>query len=281
MINKFKPHMVGPNATYQCSTTHNFEFTSKTSSSSSSKSKSTDLVRERTGAAGLGALDDHCFHKAHGWVPEDYNITHNVGRGGLFLEFRNFAMHNMGIYQEHHQQQQQQQHLRNNQKNISSRLFVFSVNSSDIPSRVEDFHVQMELVRQYVPQAKVESYASKDFSLVEQMRIVSETAIFITVCGGGAVTAVFLPEGATVILYYHERGGVRGGRHGNEATQTPAMLNWDLFNSITHLRVHWLPKLRMNEELSSDQMAFVSLIRYELKLFEMGVFQNNDSSNNN
>jgi len=254
MMNKFLPLMVGSNSTdqrgpYRWSTTDNFDFAPRQPAQS-------DLICARRGVAGIGALTDHGFRKAHGWVPEDYNFTHNFGRGGLFREFRNFVVNNLNIPRTSVLQRQ------------SGHRVIFSVNSSDIPSRVEDFQTQIELVRQHVPAAKVESYEFKHLSLKEQIEIANEAAIFVTVCGGGAVTGMFLPSGASVILYYHERGGVRGGRHGNEATHTPAMLDWDLYNSITHLRVHWLPKVTMNE--IQDQMSFVSLIRYELKLIESG-----------
>eukprot|EP00523_Entomoneis_sp_CCMP467_P004885 CAMPEP_0168757340 /NCGR_PEP_ID=MMETSP0724-20121128/21118_1 /TAXON_ID=265536 /ORGANISM="Amphiprora sp., Strain CCMP467" /LENGTH=382 /DNA_ID=CAMNT_0008806151 /DNA_START=524 /DNA_END=1669 /DNA_ORIENTATION=- len=231
----------------QWSTTEEFNFVPNVPGQS-------DLVCAANALAGLGSLTDHGFRKAHGWVPEDYNFTHNYGRGGLFRDFRNFVVHNLEL-------------PLNPVPKIGPHRIVFSVNSSDIPSRVEDFQAQMELVQQHVPSAKVESYEFKHLSLKDQVAIASEAAIFITVCGGGAVTGMFLPAGASVILFYQERGGVRGGRHGrNEPTNTPAMLDWDLFNSITHLSVHWLPKTKMNE--IEEQMAFISLIRYELKLIE-------------
>jgi hypothetical protein len=34
----------------------------------------------------------------------------------------------------------------------------------------------------------------------------------VTVCGGGAVTATFLPLGSSVVLYYVENGGVQNNR---------------------------------------------------------------------
>ena len=252
MIHKFIPLMVGHNPPYHWSTTHNFDF----SVNNNQQPPQSDLVCSKRGVAGLGVLTDHGVHKTHGWVPEDYNFTHNYGRGGLFRDFRNFAIRNLGL----------------SPAPISPQPpfhIVFSVNSSEIESRMEDFRPQIELVKQLVPSANVEAYQFKDLSLQEQMEIASRTAIFITVCGGGAVTGMFLPPGASVILYYHERGGVRTTPKYFE-TGTPAMLDWDLYNSLTHLRVHWLPKVKMNQMI--DEMALVALIRHELSLIESRTF---------
>ena len=90
------------------------------------------------------------------------------------------------------------------------------------------------------------------------MEIASQTSIFITGCGGGAVTATFLPKGASVILYYVEDGGVRN----NKNTGTPARLDWDLFNNFGYLKVHWLPKGTMQSE--TDLKALAVLVQHEL-----------------
>lgn len=51
----------------------------------------------RHGVAGMGSLTDHGTQKWHGWQPRDYPITHNVGRGGAFYQFRNVIMNNVDI----------------------------------------------------------------------------------------------------------------------------------------------------------------------------------------
>jgi hypothetical protein len=51
----------------------------------------------RHGVAGMGSLTDHGTQKSHGWQPRDYQITHNVGRGGAFNQFRNVMMNNVDI----------------------------------------------------------------------------------------------------------------------------------------------------------------------------------------
>jgi len=61
-----------------------------------------------------------------------------------------------------------------------------------------------------------------------------------------------------VILYYSEDGGAKN----NRMTFKPALLDWDLFNAMSHLRVHWLPRNTVTTEL--DEQALVALIRHEL-----------------
>ena len=262
MINKFIPLLVGHESQYHWSTTRNFQFVTTTNNN---KPPETDLVCASRGVAGIGALTDHGYTKGHGWVPEDYNFIYNYGRGGLFRSFRNFAIENLKLPPLQQQQQGQEK-----QEQEKRHRIVFSVNSSDIPVRQEDFTIQIDLVQQYVPSAIVESFTFQHLSLDEQINVARQTSIFITMCGGGAVTSMFVPPGSSIILFYHEHGGIRAGHHGNEPTNTSAMLDWDLFTSLTHVRVHWMPKLSMNQ--ISNQMAFVSLIHHELAIMDSKVF---------
>jgi hypothetical protein len=137
---------------------------------------------------------------------------------------------------------------------------VFSEKSSNIPSRNIDFTSQIDMLSRsfnskYV---SIESYIFKDLSLYQQIEIASQTSIFITGCGGGAVTATFLPKGASVLMYYLESGGVKGGKE----TGKPARLDWDLFNNLAYLNVHWLPKQTMRTE--PDLRSLALLVQHEL-----------------
>jgi hypothetical protein len=101
-------------------------------------------------------------------------------------------------------------------------------------------------------------------SIYEQARITSQAAIFVTGSGGGAVTASFLPRGASLIVYFTENGGMRNGKPDN----SPARLDWDIFNNMGYLRVHWLPLRTMNKE--SDLAALVQLVDHELHMLGDG-----------
>ena len=105
-------------------------------------------------------------------------------------------------------------------------------------------------------------------SIEEQVQLTAEASIFISVCGGGAVTAMFLPKGASLLLYFNENPSVIR-RH-----DTPARLDWDLLNNIGYIRVHLLsrPKSKFSDAEPADHQsqvdleAFVRLVDHELDI---------------
>lgn len=239
MHKKFLPLMMGRNTNHNLTTTENFKFVPK-------QEGKANLICSSNGLAGIGSLTDHGTNKLHGWVEDDFRLTHNHGRGGLLYDFRNYMVSNLGLPVDYDHK--------------PPFRIVFSTRSSDTIIRNIDFTAQIDLLRRsfnsnYV---SVESYVMKDLSLEEQVEIASQTSIFITGCGGGAVTATFLPKGASVILYYVEDGGVKN----NKNTGTPARLDWDLFNNFGYLKVHWLPKGTMQSE--TDLKALAVLVQHEL-----------------
>jgi hypothetical protein len=248
MHKKFLPLMTGSNPIHDLTTTETFNFQPKNAPKS-------NLVCARHGLAGIGSLTDHGVDKTHGWEDADYQTTHNHGRGGLLYDFRNYMMSNIGVPLEYHHK--------------PKFKIVFSEKSSDVASRHIDFSSQIDLLRKsfHPKYVSIESYVFKDLSLVEQIEIVSQATIFITGAGGGAVTATFLPKGASVFLYYLETGGVVN----NKATGTAARLDWDLFNNLAYLKVHWLPKQTMQTE--PDLRALGLLVQHEL---DAHVRKNND-----
>lgn len=239
MHQKFLPLMMGQNPVHDLTTTENFDFHVKGEVKS-------NLVCSPHGLAGFGALTDHGPTKLHGWEDADYQTTHNHGRGGTLYDFRNFMMSNIGVPVEY--------------THVPPFRIIFSEKSSENQMRNLDFRRQKEVIRNsfnptYVT---IESYVFKDIPLVEQIEIASQATIYITGVGGGAVTATFLPRGASVFLYFLETGGVVGGRDSGK----PARLDWDLFNNLGYLKVHWLPRGTMHKE--SDLRSLVYLIHHEL-----------------
>jgi hypothetical protein len=238
MINKFLPLMTGPDYKYEWTTTNETHFLPHVPGRA-------ELVCAKTAVAGMAMLTDHGISKSHGWEEADYEITHNYGRGGLLYEFRNFMVQNMGLPVRP-------------VTNKSPHRIVFSQKSSDIRTRSLDFERQIELTKAAFPYESVENYILKDLSLKQQMEVASDASVFVSLCGGGAITAMFLPKGASVIVYYVEDGGVIE----NTLTGLPARLDWDIFNHMSHLHVHWMPRnLRRN---SLDEEALIALIRHEL-----------------
>ena len=221
-----------------------------------------NLICARHGVAGLGSLTDHGTVKLHGWEDNDYKITHNHGRSWLFWEFRQFAMKNLGILNNNkdYRNDIQSDILRQRPLKI-----IFSLSSSSRSNRNIKFTQEIAKLKQTfatdgINDVIIESYKFKDYTLKEQVQIANDASIFVSGCGGGAVTSIFVPKGASIILYYASNGGVRQ----NKMTGLPARLDWDLFNNLGYARVHWLDRVTMsrNEDLNN----FVELIKHELNV---------------
>lgn len=212
------------------------------------------------GAAGMGLLSDHGF-KLHGWQPSDYEYAFNVGQGGTIYQFRNWMMTNIGIEP-------------NN--NVGKEIYkapyriLFSEGSSSHRNRRVSFKQHSQLLqdrlgKKYELDVRIVKLSS--MSLKEQIELTTGTSIFITVCGGGAVTAMFLPKGASLLAYFNEMDGDK---------ETPARLDWDLLNNMGYIRVHWLPRPTsgrltrrgrgMPGPQSHDFEAFVRLVDHELDI---------------
>jgi len=258
IMSKFMPLMVGGGgesssnsnnnrARAKFTSTQDFEF-----QTSSGQPPVSDLVCSKSAAAGIGALTDHGAIKSHGWEVDDYKLTHNHGRGGALYYFRNFMVSNLGLATE--------------TKLSTPHRIVFSQKSSDIFIRSLDFAREIKLTKESFPLEQVENYTFSKLSIQEQVEIASQTSIYVSLCGGGAVTAMFLPRGSSVILYYGEDSGTSN----NKLTGTPALLDWDLFNSMSHLRVHWLPRNSMGKGV--DEKALILLIQQELSIMQSHAF---------
>jgi hypothetical protein len=81
--------------------------------------------------------------------------------------------------------------------------------------------------------------------------------MYLTVVGGGSVTAMWLPPGASLILFYPVLTAAqmativarmiqtrkRGPRQSDlYLTNVPRLtLDWDVWNHLSYIRVHWLP----------------------------------------
>lgn len=138
---------------------------------------------------------------------------------------------------------------------------VVSIQASDIPARRLRFEEELETLKE-LTNAVVEPHRMKDLSLTEQLELAGQTAVYMTPCGGGAVTGMFLPEGASIILYYQHNGGVKN----NHGTGLPGMLDWDVFSAMTHIRVHWYPMAARHDYVGQASLLF--LVRHELFLIE-------------
>ena len=208
-------------------------------------------VCARHGAAGLAMLTDHGI-KAHGWEPTDYKSTHNMGRGPVLYAFRNFMLQNMQIPIQPLSAQQPPYNV------------VFSKYSSESARRRSGFKEQLLAVQKEFSSSEINATGEvmQSLSLSEQVEMASKAAVWVTSCGGGAVTATWLPRGATVIIYYDSEGSIVRNRR----THSPARLDWDLFNHMSYLRVHWLPTKDMDSPEKLNVLT--QLIRSELHIIK-------------
>jgi hypothetical protein len=213
-------------------------------------------ICSRHAAAGIGMLTDHGMND-HGWEPQSTYNVHNVGRGPQLYQFRNYMLRNMGLpikpipssISNQPSQPQQSFHI------------VLNAHSSNDPERDFGLEAQLDVLRKEFPSTKVSLVTLSDYTLQEQIELISQrTNIFISTCGGGSMTGFFLPRGASLILYYAEKSGFN--YHKYALTGGPAILDWDLFNNAGYIRTHWLPIGTMNTKEGLDVLTH--LIRHEM-----------------
>ena len=240
MLDKFGPLMVRNPAGIPIRTQNNPLLTLH------EQTRRSNLVCAKHGLAGLGSLSDHGVRKGHGWEQRDYGETHNHGRGGQLWRFRNYMIENLG--------------LPVHKVPATPLKIIFSLESSKTRSLTMDSEIQALEEANLGDDVLIESYKMKKYSLREQVEMVGQAAIYVTACGGGAVTASFLPNGASLILFYGEDGGIEN----NKRTGKPARLDWDYFNNMAYTRVHWLG--RRDKGYGIGIQLFVELVRHELEL---------------
>jgi hypothetical protein len=265
MLEKFAPLMIQQNDAWTISTQVNPSLTFSDGDQNNNgqqqppptSSSKRQLICSRHGMAGIGGLSDHGSEKGHGWNADDYATTYNHGRGGQLWRFRNFMMRNIGIDRP------------DDDISPDEPLIVyFSQHSSDKIIRSFDFKKEINALQNKLlersealelPKVIVEGHVFAKYKVKEQVEMASKAAVFITACGGGAITATFLPRGASLLLYYGETHGVKN----NKMNGDPARLDWDMFNNIGYLRVHWIPQTTRYTRVDTDMVT--DLIIHELE----------------
>ncbi|KAL7555964.1 hypothetical protein ACA910_003230 [Epithemia clementina (nom. ined.)] len=216
------------------------------------------LVCASTAVSGLGMLTDHGFQD-HGWSGTFNSIPHNLGRSHNFFDFSSFLIQNLL------RKQQTAREL----PPVPPIRVTWSLLSSRDKERRLDFAVQLDYLKQVLPPQifQLQPYKLWEIeSLEEQIILAQNSHIFVTACGGGAMTATFLPPGATLILFYDPHGAFNFTTLENLPNK-PARLDWDLLNNLGHLRVHWLPITTMDSE--SDLNLLHQLILHETQIIMM------------
>lgn len=262
MLNKFGPLMVRrPEAIpITTQTTVRLQLFDDDQDAGGPRPKS-NLVCARHALAGIGALTDHGVEKGHGWEQRDYETMYNHGRGGQLWKFRNFLLDHLQL------NLSTTTTTTNHRPRGPPYRIVFSERSSDMGHRSLDF-TQYVNVLKTTPELRdvdIIQVQMKDLTLTQQAELVGEAAIYVTGCGGGAVTATFLPRGASILVFYSEFGGVENSRPSGK----PARLDWDYFNNMAYVRVHWVTQPRSRQRILPAQLSLVT----ELVIHEMEVIR--------
>jgi hypothetical protein len=277
MLHKFGPLMVRRPEALPITTQNSPNLTIVTTTTG--EARKSNLVCARHGLAGLGSLTDHgtgMKGKGHGWHEKDYSTTYNHGRGGQLWRFRNFMMQNLGFSMSPTTTAATTTTTAATTTTMappaapppSPYLIIFSEKSTATSHRSLDFTLQIAALKRELQKnntdidVRIESHQMKQYSLKEQAELVSKAAIYVTGCGGGAVTATFLPKGSSLLLYYVANGGVEN----NRASGKPARLDWDYFNNMAYTRVHWIPQRK--REIDEEGNLFVLLIQHELEIIQ-------------
>jgi hypothetical protein len=213
-----------------------------------------NYVCAKAAVAGLGMLTDHGL-RDHGWVIEEKTSSasgmsrslveeamppHNLGRGANFAAFSNFLVHNLlGRVDPMPSLAIPTTPLQVTFSILSSRDWDRRLNFTRQVNYLQEHWYDEDDDKTMLPPLRVETHALWNMTLKEQVLLARRSHIFVTVCGGGSMTATFLPPFSTLIVYYNPTGGFDFQSYSR--TGLAARLDWDLLNNAAHLRVHWLP----------------------------------------
>jgi hypothetical protein len=196
--------------------------------------KKSKLVCAKNGLLGVGALTDHGTYKTKAKARKSgkrriEEIEQNHGRGDLFWKFRSFCLRNLG--------------LNKSQKIQAPYEIIFSSHTLNFEKHVglleEGFDSNV---------VSIQSRVLNDMELVDRVSLISKTSILVTNYEEQTYISTFLPWEATLILFYDEFG----------STDSPSRHNWDLFNNLSFLRVHWFPIGSMDTDQDMDTLLQVS-----------------------
>lgn len=195
------------------------------------------------GLSGSGLFSDHGDRRWHGQWEADRELPHNIGRGGLFRRYRRFLMKNQGISPDR-------------KMDVHPYKVIVSISSSTKQDRANvTFDEEIDRLSALGDRVDISVVNMTSLTLEEQIEVVSTAAVYVSVVGGGTSSAIFLPKGAHLILFYNP---VR-------------FLDWDFWNNFPQVKVHWMP-LWSNIEggvLKSDTNGtLLNLIDRELALLD-------------
>jgi hypothetical protein len=191
--------------------------------------------------AGIGWLTDHCddeYQHGRRVRPEtdESLLLCNAGRGRDFWMLRNFLMSGAGL---------------NPKKTPCAINILFSTRVADYKfMSTKNWHAMASLAEKKLG-VRARALELAKFSVNDQMYLVSQSTVYVTVCGGGAHTGIFLPWGASLIIFCP---------HKNRDYPTTAGTHEDasLWNSLPYVSsVTWIGTHNHNVKLKEDSIMSV------------------------
>ena len=190
--------------------------------------------------AGLNALSDHC-DRGHGWFPQDYDGRPcNIHRGrGLWL-FREWLIRNLAVAE------QSADDAADSPQLPLVLLLPRHVDGATPHALTKDdptgrglwadaFGAAAAALRAQPVPVDARVIYPGNLSAAEQASLFSRAAAVVADSGGNAVSGIFLPRGAALILLVRTHYA-----NGDARYEQLTPLDWDLWHHASHLRVRWL-----------------------------------------
>jgi hypothetical protein len=188
------------------------------------------LICPKLTLTGNGMAGEHAAHRyntshVQGEIlHEDENIlpVHH-GAGGKFKRWRSWMMKNIGVEDVDPEVLESK----------PSEILLF-FNTSKHKGR-NNVRKALRSLSNSIEQSfsandvRVEKHDMADYTIEEQVRMLSRTKVVMSVVGGGTFPCIFLPPGSHLILFFDNRFH-KGG-----------LYDWDYWNNMPHIKTHWIP----------------------------------------
>jgi hypothetical protein len=151
---------------------------------------------------GTGLLTDHGRDRnRHGWLLDEVSETmvdvHNIGRGDIYLDYRNELWKRAFINHTVELNSSVDILINVKRKFFNQDDRKFDASREDINRYVEHIHEDFNDLN--VLSSEVDLSTMK---FTDQMLLLNRTKVFITPPGGSSFSALFLPKGSTIIFVY-------------------------------------------------------------------------------
>jgi len=237
LFTKFLP-MMGANTNYITKKDSSLQFLGGVPKWKTTDDNEAHVICADTALVGDGLFSDHGKEHWHGQSYTDRKNPYNIGKGGTFRRFRNWILKhslNMSPNTERRGRIDPEtmdrvtaplgQTSTDQSTGIPFKIIV-SQSSSTKGSRSNlTFTEHITALRETLGSAvEVLPVQLPELSLRDQIELVVDATVYISAAGGSTATAMFLPKGAHLILFYHP----------------VQYLDYDFWNNFPHLNVHWI-----------------------------------------